>query len=77
MSNVKRIYVEKKTDYAVKAKELLEEVKSYLGIDVEDTRVLVRYDIENLSDETYKKARRNRIFSASFSYDLILVLIHP
>ena len=56
MSNVKRIYVEKKTDYAVKAKELLEEVKSYLGIDVKDARVLVRYDIENLSDETYKKA---------------------
>ncbi|MBQ3514920.1 MAG: phosphoribosylformylglycinamidine synthase [Lachnospiraceae bacterium] len=56
MSNVKRIYVEKKTDYAVKANELLEEVKSYLGIDVKEARVLVRYDIENLSDETYKKA---------------------
>ena len=56
MSNVKRIYVEKKTDYAVKANELLEEVKSYLGIDVEEARVLVRYDIENLSDETYKKS---------------------
>ncbi|MBQ4522794.1 MAG: phosphoribosylformylglycinamidine synthase [Lachnospiraceae bacterium] len=56
MSNVKRIYVEKKTDYVVKAKELLEEVKSYLGIDVKEARVLVRYDIENLSDETYKKA---------------------
>lgn len=56
MSNVKRIYVEKKTDYAVKANELLEEVRSYLGIDVLEARVLVRYDIENLSEETYKKA---------------------
>ena len=45
---VKRIYVEKKQAYAVKAKELFEEIKNYLGISVENVRVLVRYDIENL-----------------------------
>ena len=32
MSRVKRVYVEKKKAYAVKAKELLEEIGSYLGI---------------------------------------------
>ena len=32
MSNVRRVYVEKKEAYAVKAKELQEEIKSYLGI---------------------------------------------
>ena len=32
MSKVKRVYVEKKPDYAVKAKELHEEIKNYLGI---------------------------------------------
>ena len=56
MSKVKRVYVEKKPDYAVKAKELHEEIKNYLGIKAEYVRVLVRYDIENISDETYAKA---------------------
>ena len=56
MSKVKRIYVEKKKDYAVKAGELLDEIKNYLGIPVEGVRVLVRYDIENLSEDTYQKA---------------------
>jgi phosphoribosylformylglycinamidine synthase len=57
MSNVKRVYVEKKADYAVKAKELHEEIKNYLGIKAEYVRVLVRYDIENISDDTYAKAK--------------------
>lgn len=56
MSKVKRIYVEKKAEYAVKAAELLTEIKDYLGISVEGVRVLVRYDIENISEETYAKA---------------------
>ena len=57
MSTVKRVYVEKKTPYAVKAKELSHEVRHYLGIKtVTGVRVLVRYDAENLSEETYKKA---------------------
>ena len=60
---VKRVYVEKQTPYAVKAKELNEEIKSYLGIKtVTGVRVLVRYDIENISEETYKKAL-NTVFS--------------
>ena len=57
MSKVKRVYVEKKQPYAVKAKELTEDIKGYLGIDTLDAvRVLVRYDVENLSEDTYKKA---------------------
>ena len=57
MSSVKRIYVEKKTPYAVQAKSLSKEIKSYLGIDtVTGVRVLIRYDVENISEETYKKA---------------------
>ena len=63
MSNVRRVYVEKKADYAVPAKELLEDVRSYLGIKaVEKVRILVRYDVENISDETYQKAL-NTVFS--------------
>ena len=57
MSNVRRVYVEKKADYAVHAKELLQDIKGYLGIkDVTAVRVLVRYDIENISEQTYQKA---------------------
>lgn len=56
MSKVKRIYVEKKKEYAVKAGELYDEIRSYLNIPVTGVRVLVRYDIENLSEATYEKA---------------------
>ena len=57
MSNVKRVYVEKKADFAVQAKELRHEIKHYLGVpDVTGVRVLIRYDIENVSDETFEKA---------------------
>ncbi len=57
MSNIKRVYAEKKPEYAVAAKSLYSEIKSYLGIDgVTGVRVLIRYDIENVSEETYKKS---------------------
>lgn len=58
MSNVRRVYAEKKPDFAVAAKDLKSEIKSYLGIGtVTNVRVLIRYDIENISDETYEKAK--------------------
>jgi phosphoribosylformylglycinamidine synthase len=57
MSNVRRVYVEKKPDFAVKAKELKHEIKHYLGITtVSAVRVLIRYDVENISEDTYRKA---------------------
>ena len=63
MSNVRRVYVEKKPDFAVKAKELKHEIKHYLGIGtVTAVRVLIRYDIENISGETYEKALKT-VFS--------------
>ena len=60
---VRRIYVEKKKAYAVRAVELFENIKTYLGIsDIAGVRVLVRYDIENLDDKTFSEAR-GTIFS--------------
>ncbi len=57
MSSVRRVYVEKKPDFAVQAKELKHEISSYLGIkDVTGVRVLIRYDVENISDEAFEKA---------------------
>ena len=61
--SVRRIFAEKKEPYAVKAQELMEEMSSYLDIhDAKKVRVLIRYDVENLSDETYEKSK-GTIFS--------------
>ena len=57
MSNVRRVYVEKKPAFAVQARELKHEISSYLGIQtVTNVRVLIRYDVENISDESFEKA---------------------
>ena len=57
MGSVRRVFVEKKADYAVAAKELRHEIRRYLGImDVTGVRVLIRYDVENISDDTFEKA---------------------
>ncbi len=57
MSKVKRIYVEKREPFAIRAKELKEELINYLDIDtLLKVRVLVRYDVENISIQTYEKA---------------------
>ncbi|MCR5153318.1 MAG: phosphoribosylformylglycinamidine synthase, partial [Lachnospiraceae bacterium] len=54
---VSRVYVEKKESFAVKSKELLKEIKEYLSIEsVNHIRILIRYDVENVSEDTYKKA---------------------
>ena len=59
---VRRIYVEKKAPYAIKAKELKEEMRDYLGIEADSVRVLMRYDVENVSDDTFLKAK-DTVFS--------------
>ncbi len=59
MSDVRRVYVEKKADFAVQAKELSHEIRHYLGIrSVTGVRVLIRYDVENISDGTFETACR-------------------
>ena len=52
MSNVRRVYVEKKPAFAVRARELEAEIRNYLGIsDVKGVRELIRYDMEHVSDK--------------------------
>jgi len=54
---VRRVYVEKKKEYAVKERELFEDIKTYLSIDtLKDVHIFIRYDVENVSDETFEKA---------------------
>ena len=71
MGNVRRIYVEKKAPFAVKAKELHEELKGYLGINADKVRVFIRYDVENISDEVFERACQT-IFSEPPVDDLYL-----
>ena len=71
MGNVRRIYVEKKADFAVKAKELHDELKNYLGINVEAVREFIRYDVENISDEVFGQACKT-VFSEPPVDDLYL-----
>ena len=57
MSNVRRVYVEKKPAFAGAAKELSHEIRSYLGIgSLTGVRELIRYDVENVSDEVFERA---------------------
>ena len=61
--SVKREFKKKKEPFAVRANELAEEIVNYLGIHtVTKVRVLIRYDIEHLSDDTYE-ASKGTIFS--------------
>ena len=63
MSQVRRIYVEKKEAFAGKARGLHSEIKNYLGInEVTGVRVMIRYDVENISDEIFEAAC-NCVFS--------------
>lgn len=62
MGEVRRIYVEKKEPFAVKARELHEDIGSFLGIRTERVRVFIRYDVENLSEAVFQQACRT-VFS--------------
>ncbi len=63
MSLIRRIYVEKKQGCNIEAVNLYEDLKENLGLNgLEGVRILIRYDIEGLSDEYYEKCK-NTIFS--------------
>ncbi|MBQ6743778.1 MAG: phosphoribosylformylglycinamidine synthase, partial [Acidaminococcaceae bacterium] len=57
MSEIRRIYVEKKDSFAVEAKGLLADLKNNLLMDgLEKVRVLARYDVMGLTDEEFSQA---------------------
>ncbi|WP_330389069.1 phosphoribosylformylglycinamidine synthase [Tepidibacter thalassicus] len=63
MSNIKRVFVEKKDTFDVEAQKLFNDLKNNLGIkNLKKVRVLNRYDIEGISDEIYTSAVKT-IFS--------------
>ena len=57
MSKVRRVYVEKKPEFAGEARDLSHEIRHYMGVSgVTGVRILKRYDVENVSDEVFEKA---------------------
>ena len=57
MTVIRRIFVEKKSEFAADAGHLLHDLKNILGItSLEQVRILVRYDVEGLSDADYRAA---------------------
>ncbi|MDR1796332.1 MAG: phosphoribosylformylglycinamidine synthase [Clostridiales Family XIII bacterium] len=56
---VRRVYVEKKPGFDVEAQNLKKELKENLGIaGLKRVRVINRYDVENIGDELYEKAKQ-------------------
>lgn len=58
MSEVKRIYVEKKEGFNVEAKGVLADIKENLSLEgLRNVRIINRYDISGMLDDEYEKAR--------------------
>ncbi len=58
MSQIRRIFVEKKNAYNEEAANLLKDLRDNLGIkELEKVRILKRYDIDGLNDDEYRLAR--------------------
>jgi phosphoribosylformylglycinamidine synthase len=63
LENVKRVYVEKREGFDVGRKHLLGDLKEQLHIgELSDIRILVRYDVQGLSDAQFDLAVKN-VFS--------------
>lgn len=63
--------MEKKEPFAVRAKELKEEIESFLGIkSVQGVRVFIRYDVENISDEIFDRAWPDSVFGTAGGYPI-------
>ena len=58
MTNVRRIYVEKKAGNDIEAKSVLEDLRENLSMTgLKDVRIINRYDAEGMSDDEYAAAR--------------------
>ena len=56
---VYRIFVEKKPPFAVAAAEVREDLRTALGLPIEELHLLARYDLEKLGRETFAEACRS------------------
>ena len=57
--SVRRVYAEKKKGFRGAAESLAHEVRNYLGIpELKGIRILIRYDVENISDVVFREAEK-------------------
>lgn len=54
---VRRIFVEKKQGFDVAAKKLTHDLKEVLGVEAEQIREFLRYDVENIDPEDFNTAK--------------------
>ncbi len=76
--SVFRIYVEKKPEYAVEAKSVLNDIQTALRMNVSGIRILNRYDADRLSKEDFEMSV-NTVFSepaVDITYSELPVLIN-
>ena len=61
MSNkIKRVFVEKRPEFAIEAQELLADLKQNLGLNnIKSMRILNRYDVLGLTDEEFLEASQH------------------
>ena len=65
MSNVIRIFVEKKSGFDVEAQQIKADLKGNLGMgSIEDLRLLHRYDVAGLSPEEFQDRKSTRLNSS-------------
>lgn len=63
MAEIKRVYVEKKKGCDIEASQLLNDIRENLEMqNLEGLRILNRYDVEGIAEDTYEKAKKT-IFS--------------
>ncbi|WP_446899391.1 phosphoribosylformylglycinamidine synthase [Clostridium sp. LBM24168] len=56
--NIRRLFVEKKTEFNIEARALLKDIKESLGInDVKNIRLINRYDIKDMGKDEYEKLK--------------------
>ena len=68
---VYRIYVEKKEEFAIEAKNLNIELRNILNIkNLEKTRIINRYDVEGIEEKTFNYGIKS-IFSKNFSLQFL------
>lgn len=76
--SVFRIYVEKKPEYAVEAKSVLNDIQTALRLNISGIRILNRYDVDKISKEDFDMSV-NTVFSepaVDVTYSELPVLIN-
>ncbi|HNX93852.1 MAG TPA: phosphoribosylformylglycinamidine synthase [Holophaga sp.] len=58
MPHIRRLFVEKKPEFAVEARHILHDLRDNVGVKaLENLRLVIRYDVEGVTDEQFDAAR--------------------